>query len=100
MKQNVTLYDFRDAFRTVDRDNNFSYEGLEALYGWLIGLEEDTGEEWELDVIALCCDFSEYKDLAEFQRDYSAEEYGSIEDIENETTVIRVGDEGFIIQGF
>jgi len=98
MKQTVSVSDFRDAF--LIRQDNFTYDGLGALYDWLIQLEEDSGTEEELDVIALCCDFSEYKDLAEFQGDYNAEDYTSIEDIENETMVIRVGDKGFIIQGF
>jgi len=99
MKTNVNLNDFRNAFKEFDRDN-FSYEGLEALYDWLIEYEEDTGEEQELDVIALCCNFAEYKDLAKFQVEYNAEDYACIEDIEEHTTVIRFGDGSFIIQQF
>jgi len=89
----------RDAFKELDRDN-FSYEGLGALYDWLIDLEEDIGVDQELDVIGLCCDFAEYGDLAEFQADYNAEEYACIEDIEECTTVIRFGDGSFIVQQF
>ena len=59
MKQTVNLYDFRDAFNRMDRADAFSYEGLEILFNGLEELEDDTGEEMELDVIALCCDFSE-----------------------------------------
>ena len=99
MKTNVSLHDFRTAFQSI-RPDNFSYEGLEAMYNWLIEYEEGTGEEQELDVIALCCDFSEYKDLEAFQEDYSITDYDSIEDIENQTTVIRFGDDSFIIQAF
>lgn len=56
MKQTVTKSAFIDAFHDMGRADNFSYEGLCALFDWL----EELGEEYELDVIALCCEFSEY----------------------------------------
>lgn len=59
MKKTINLYDFREAFRTMGRGNQFSYGGLEELFNYLENYEEDTGEEIELDVIALCCDYSE-----------------------------------------
>ena len=55
MKQSINIYDFRRAFKTYDRDN-FSYEGLKALFEYLEEYEDDTGEELELAVIALCCE--------------------------------------------
>ena len=63
MKTTVSLYDFREAFRTMGRAEQFSYEGLEVLFDYLEQYEEDTGEELELDVVALCCDF--YEDTVE-----------------------------------
>ena len=59
MKQTINFNDFRDAFRAFDRMENFSYEGARVLFDYLAQIEEDTGEEIELDVIALCCDYSE-----------------------------------------
>lgn len=59
MKTTVSLYDFREAFRTMGRNDNFSYEGLELLFEYLEQYESDSGEELELDVIALCCDYYE-----------------------------------------
>ncbi len=99
MKQTVNKYDFSDAFIKMGRENNFSYEGRQALFDYLEQYEQETGEEMELDVIALCCDFTEYENLEAFQNDYG-EEYETIEDIENRTTVIRIDDESFIIQAF
>jgi len=32
MKSTVTLSTFVEAFRTMDRNENFSYDGLEALF--------------------------------------------------------------------
>jgi len=65
MKSTVSLYDFRRAFEQC-RPDNFSHEGLEVLFDYLEELESDTGEELELDVIALCCDYSEdsFEDVA------------------------------------
>ena len=66
MKQPVNEQDFRAAFQAM-RSDNFSYEGLGALFEYFEELEEGLDEEFELDVIAICCDFAEYKDLEEFQ---------------------------------
>ena len=59
MKTNVSYYDFKQAFAACDRIDQFTPMGLILLYDFLIEMEEDTGEEWDLDVIALCCDFTE-----------------------------------------
>lgn len=58
MKQTINFSQFRDDFQAI-RPDNFSYEGQKALFEYLEQFEEDTGEELELDVIAICCDFSE-----------------------------------------
>lgn len=58
MIQTINLHQFREAFRLHER-TNFSYEGLEVLFNHLEQWENDTGEQWVLDVIGLCCEFSE-----------------------------------------
>ena len=58
MKQTINSNDFIDAFRRMDRYDQFGYEALQVLFEYLEQYEEDTGEEMELDVIALCCDYS------------------------------------------
>jgi hypothetical protein len=70
MKTTVSRYDFERAFVDADRKENFSYEGLRALFDYLEDYEEQTGEELELDVIALCCDYSE-DTVADIARNYS-----------------------------
>ena len=57
--QTVNLYQFRNAFRDMNRNSNFSYEGLEVLFDYLEEYSDSTGEPVELDVIALCCDYAE-----------------------------------------
>ena len=59
MKQTINVYDFRNAFYKMGRADQFSYDGLEILFDYIEELEQATGEEVELDVIALCCDYAE-----------------------------------------
>ena len=66
MKTTVNQTDFIDAFKKL-RPDNFSYDGLVALYDYLDDFEEDTDEEIELDVIAFCCDYSEWDNLEEYK---------------------------------
>jgi hypothetical protein len=99
MKQTINLFQFRDAFRDCNRQDNFSYEGLESLFNWFEELDCDT--ETELDVIAICCEFTEYENLEEFQDNYSAEDYPDMEALENATTVIPINNsDSFIIHDF
>ena len=105
MKQTINKSEFTAAFHQMDRGDNFSHTGLLALYHYLVDLEEETGEEMDLDVIALCCEFSEY-DLEELQQQYgdSDDPWESMEEatawLEDRTTVIRVDDDRVIIQNF
>jgi len=88
MKTTVSQYDFTESFRNMGRSDNFSYDGLIALYDYLTGLEDDIGSEMELDVIALCCNYSEYDSFKELQEDYS--DIRTMEELEERTTVIAV----------
>ena len=92
------MYDFERAFKRFERDN-FSYDGLKALFEYLEEYEEGTGEEVELDVIALCCDYMEYDSLNEYNRDYDTK-YSEIDAIQNDTTLIKIDDNSFIIQQY
>lgn len=60
MKKTVYLSDFVREFEEVGRGDQFSCAALETLFAYLEEIEEDCGEEFELDVIALCCDWGEY----------------------------------------
>jgi hypothetical protein len=54
-----TASNFRDEFRACGRADQFSYEALGILFDYLEAYEMDTGEEIELDVVSICCDYSE-----------------------------------------
>lgn len=96
----VSFNDFIKEFENHGRENQFSHEGKKALYNYLNDLSEDVGEPLELDIITLCCEFSEFKNLEEFKKDYNMDDIEDIEDIEDYTTVIPIDDKSFIIQDF
>ena len=55
----VDFGDFVREFELCGRGRNFSHNGLRALFDYLEKLSEDTGSGYELDVICLCCEYSE-----------------------------------------
>ena len=103
MKQNVTFDMFTDAF-SDERKDTFTYEGKKALFDYLLDYEDGTGEEVELDIIALCCEYTEYDDLKDLQSQYS--DIDNLEDLEDYTQLIKIfnndGTESdrFIIQNY
>lgn len=57
MKKTLTAYDLKEAFVEANRDY-YSFEGLESLLNYY----DEIDENMELDVIAICCDCTEYGD--------------------------------------
>ena len=98
MKDTVTEYEFIDRIMRL-RPNNFSRAGLAALFDYITEYEEDCGVEMEFDPIALCCEFTEYENLKEFQEDYSTD-FKTLEQISDDTQVIPIDEEAFITQDF
>ena len=102
MKIEVNEREFIDRFKALHPDN-FTYKGLRALFAWLAEMGI-TGEQVECDVIALCCDFTEYDSLDEFNQDYytDKDDYKqSIDDLSDYTRiVIPVEGGGLIVQRF
>lgn len=83
MIQTVHLYQFRDAFLKSDTyKNNFSYEGLEALFDYLEHLENDMGEPIDFDMVALCCEYSEYTSAWEAMEQYQPEDMPTVDNSE------------------
>ncbi len=73
MKQTVNETAFIQAFIDMDRVNNFEVDGLRCLYEYLTDMEDDTGEEMELDVIMLCCDFDRWESLEDCASNYDVD---------------------------
>ena len=107
MKQTINQYDFTEAFRIAGRGEQFSYDGLIALFDYLEQYEEETGEELELDVIALCCEWCEYESCIEAAKEYGEAFEGGQEEMEEEAhewlldqTPVICFDGGVIIANF
>lgn len=111
MKKTINFYEFCDEF-SEDRKNTFSYNGKKALFEYLEEIEGQDKEEMELDIIALCCEFTEYESAIECANNYfdfalsdidniSAEEAEeeALEYLRDRTSVIEF-DGGIIIQDF
>ena len=107
MKKTISFYEFQNEFQDC-RPDNFSYDGLKALFDYLEDLADDCDIEMELDVIAICCGFSEYDSAMEAAKNYNFEpdeddeddqETAALEFLEYHTSVITF-DGGVIIQDY
>lgn len=114
MKQTVNFYDFEQAFIDMGRGDSFSYAGKQALFDFLEEMEEGCGEEMELDVVAIDCDFCEYGSALECVQDCGYIEQSELDDHSDceedqeeyaldylrDNTITIEFDGGIIIQGF
>lgn len=81
------------------RKEQFSYQAMRALFDYLEEYEESTGEKVEFDPIAICCEYSEYENLAELQNNYT--DIKDMDDLKDHTQVIEIeNSEAFIIQNY
>ena len=108
MKTTVNFSYFVDAFKKLGRDHNFTSEGLRLLFDYLEEVEQSTGEELELDVIALCCEYDE-NDVDDIISNYRIDVEGMDDDekretvrdyLENNTCLIGETSTGFIYAAF
>ena len=77
MKTTITFSAFCNAFRDMGRNDNFSYAGKRALFDYI----EEVAPDYELDVIALCCEYNE-QDLDGIISDYSIDVSEAVDDDE------------------
>lgn len=98
MKTTISQSQFQHAFNEADRGDNFSWAGREALYDYLMEIEACGVDcEIELDVIAICCEYSEYEDLRELASEYNVD-ISDLEEDEVEDHIIEYfGDRTHII---
>jgi hypothetical protein len=93
MYTQINQHEFIDAFAAYNRMENFQRDGLLALYEYLTDLEQDTGETYELDVIALCCDFTRFDSIADYNAQYNTN-YDSMDDVDE--FACQINDDAFI----
>ena len=87
IKRIENYHELQKEFEEMGRGNQFSTEGFEVLFDLITEWEDSTGEELELDVIALCGQFSELT-KKELMQDYSL----TIEDLEDLGAIYAVGE--------
>ena len=90
MYQTVNFSAFCDAFRAQGREDQFSYAAKRMLFDHLEEIED-----YELDVIALCCAYAE-DDEDDVRRNYSIE--GDVLDwLQDNTIVVGVTPDGAVV---
>ena len=92
---NVSFCEFCDMFYNHDREDQFSYKGREALYNWYSDLSEEQGEDLEVDIVAICCEWTEYNDLEDYN-EQNGSEYEEINDLRKDCIII-VSDSGSLL---
>lgn len=84
---------FIDAFRQSDeRRNDFSYEALNVLYTYLDEFEYRS--DYLFDLVAICCEWTEYETLEEAVKDYG---YVTSDELEHNTIVVPLK-KGYLVQ--
>ncbi len=106
MKTTINRYQFERAFVDADRKDNFTYEGLGLLFDYFEEYEDSTGEEIELDVIAICCDYTE-DEWANIADNYGIEYENDTDGLdavraylEENTTLVGETASGFVYAAF
>ncbi len=99
MKITLNNSEALDIVKRMDRLNQFGYEACILLIEHMEEIEsmelDEKGNplhEIEFDPIAICCDFTRYENLKEFQDAYG-KEYETMEDVEEQTQVFYIGSE-------
>ena len=73
----------------MGRSEQFSHEGLGELFAFYEDYQNSTGEKVELDVIAICCDWTEYESEYQLVNDYDMSIKGGLDEIKEKTQVIE-----------
>lgn len=106
---------YRMAFR-MDRGDNFGYAGWNAIGEYLENVSDDLGEDLEIDIVAICCDYSSSDGVEDFWCEYGkyssidAEEWEQMDDeekleavreyLEENTSVVACEEDMIIWQAF
>ena len=75
-----TVSELQNEFISYDRDY-YTYEGYQAILDYF----EDFGDTYELDVIAICCDFNE-STIEDIRNDYNIDDDTEVIDYLNDNT--------------
>lgn len=54
----------------MDRGHSFGYDGWLAIGDYLEQLSDDLGENIEVDIVGICCDYSMSEDASDWWKEY------------------------------
>ena len=77
--QTVNASDLYHMACRLYRGDQFGYKGWKAIGEYLEQLSEDTGEDYEVDIIGICCDYTMCEDVNDWWS-----HYGIYSDIDSE----------------
>ena len=117
--QTVNAGDLYHLACKMNRGENFGYNGWRAIGDYLESLSDDTGENIEIDIVAICCEYSSAESaegvFMEFAYEHgidlpTMEEWGDMDEDEkletideflrHETSVVICEDDLIIWQAF
>ena len=111
----INKYEMIDAFRingrlkTISMDGNFTVEAVEELYDYydeMVGELFEIKQAYELDVIGICCEWTQYEDIKEVKEAYldsTRETYDDddvFEFLEDNTYHIVLDDDTILVREF
>jgi len=109
MKITLTQSTFQREFINSSRKDSFSYEALDILFNYFQEIENNLNEEIELDIINICCDYTEdtWQNIA-MAYDINLDQNDSEDDqkmqvnhfLQSLTTVIGETCDGFLYSNF
>jgi len=83
-------------FKDMGREEQFSQVGIVALFEHLEELSEDIGEDIQIDVVALCCEWSEYDDITDYNEQNGTEYASWDEAYEDDVAVVQFDRQVFV----
>ena len=104
MKTTINQSDFVSAFKgNSERKDQFSYGALCALFEHYDEIEQHTSDEIELDVVAICCDWTEYNTALEAAQSYDfdkEDEDKALSYLTNQTIVLPLEGGNVVVFNF
>ena len=102
MKKIVNFSDFVSEFAAFDgrlaingNPGNFDYNGLQVLFNYLEELAQDCGEDYELDVVGLCCEYAQ-DDLEAIIKQYGIDIEDMDEDEQREAAIDYINEHSMV----
>lgn len=92
MKQTLTTGQVADLL-LKDENARWSYEAARALAEHYEELEQDSGEEMELDVVAIRCEWTEYRYASDIAEAYKIPDLDGLDDDEREEAILTYIDD-------